>query len=89
MEYYKTGDYREKIKKVEVEKETEHCVYVKNEYNGKFERCNKISNCYVFFKTFIEAKEYLENKKNNKIVYLEKQLSDHRKELSEIINLQE
>ena len=44
MKYYKTGSYGKLIKEVEVTKETEKCIYVKNKYNGKEERIMKDRN---------------------------------------------
>ena len=87
MKYYKTGFYAGLIKEVEVTKETTKCVYVKNEFNGKEERVMKSGSYSNYFKTYLEAKEFLENKKKSEIQQLEKQLEYQKMQLEKIYNL--
>jgi protein subunit release factor A len=87
MKYYKTGSYGALIKELDIIKETEKCVYIKNEYSEKEERYNKIGTYSNYFKTYLEAKEFLENKKKLEIKSLECQLKSKKIELEEIYKL--
>ena len=87
MKYYKTGSYGKLIKEVEVTKETDKFVYIINENNGKEERVGKLGNYLNYFKTYDEAKCFLETKKKIKIEQLEASLKRERLELQEIDNL--
>ena len=87
MKYYKTGSYVKLIKEVEVTKETDKCIYIKNEYNGKEERVVKLGSYANYFKSYDEAKCFLETKKQIKIEQLEASLKRERLELEEIYNL--
>lgn len=87
MKYYKTGAYGKLIKEVEVTKETEKCIYVKNEYNGKEERIMKIGIYANYFKSYDEAKCFLETKKKIQIEQLEASLKRNKLELEEIDKL--
>ena len=87
MKYYKTGGYGKLIKEVEVTKETDKCIYIKNEYNGKEERIAKLGNFANYFKSYDEAKCFLETKKQIIIEKLEASLKKERLELEEIYKL--
>lgn len=87
MKYYKTGSYGKLIKEIEVTKETDKCIYIINEYNGKEERVVKLSSYTNYFKSYDEAKSFLETKKKIKIEQLEASLKRERLELQEIYNL--
>ena len=87
MKYYKTGSYGKLIKEVEATKETDKCIYIKNEYNGKEERVVKLGSYEKYFKSYDEAKCFLETKKKIKIEQLEALLKKERLELEEIYNL--
>lgn len=87
MKYYKTGTYGKLIKEVEATKETDKCVYIKNEYNGKEERVVKLGSYANYFKSYDEAKCFLETKKKIKIEQLEASLKREKLELQEILNL--
>lgn len=64
MKLYRTGWGNELIKEVEVEKQTEKSIWIKNRYNGKVTRCAKHSNYDNFWKTIEEAKQHLTEKYN-------------------------
>jgi prefoldin subunit 5 len=87
MKYYKTGSYGKLIKEVEAVKETDKCVYIKNEFNEKEERVVKLGQYANYFKTYDEAKCFLETKKQIKIKQLEASLKRAKLELQEIYNL--
>ena len=87
MKYYKTGTYGKLIKEVEVTKETEKCIYVKNEHNGKEERIMKLGSYANYFKSYDEAKCFLETKKKIHIEQLEASLKRNKLELEEIDKL--
>ena len=87
MKYYKTGSYGKLIKEVEVTKETDKCIYIKNEYNGKEERVVKLGIYANYFESYDEAKCFLETKKQIKIEQLEESLKRERLELEEIYKL--
>ena len=87
MKYYKTRAYGKLIKEVEVTKETEKCIYVKNEYNGKEERIMKLGIYANYFKSYDEAKCFLETKKKIQIEQLEASLKRNKLELEEIDKL--
>ncbi len=87
MKYYKTGGYGTLIVEVEVTKETEKCIYIKNKYNGKEDRISKSSNYENYFKSYDEAKCFLETKKKIKIEHLEAALKRERNELEIIERL--
>ena len=87
MKYYKTGSYRKLIKEVEVTKETNKCIYIYNEYNGKEERVVKLGIYSNYFKSYDEAKCFLETKKKIKIEQLEESLKREILELEEIYKL--
>ena len=87
MKYYKTGSYGKLIKEVEVTKETEKCIYVKNEYNGKEERIMKLGSYTNYFNSYDEAKCFLQTKKKIQIEQLEVSLKMNKSELEEIDNL--
>ena len=61
MIMYKTGGYKELIQEVEVERSTEHMVWV----NGM--QSSKISRYHRFFDNKDEAKEYLIKEFNGQI----------------------
>ena len=87
MKYYKTGSYGKLIKEVEVTKETEKCIYVKNKYNGKEERIMKLGIYTNYFNSHDEAKCFLQTKKKIQIEQLEVSLKSNKSELEEIDNL--
>ena len=87
MKYYKTGSYGKLIKEVEKIKETEKCIYVKNEYNGKEERIMKSGRYKNYFKSYDEAKCFLITKKKIQIEQLDSSLKRHKLELEEIDKL--
>lgn len=87
MKYYKTGSYVNLIEECEATKETEKSIYIKNEYNEKEERVMKSSSYLNYFKSYDEAKCFLETKKLFKIEQLENSLKRHKLELEEIYKL--
>ena len=85
MEYYKYSKWCNSIMKVEVEKETEKCVWL---YGSK---TNKITNYDCYFKTYEEAlgykREYIKEMIDfnlNKLRYYEKEYNKYCKLLIEI-----
>jgi hypothetical protein len=87
MEYYKTRSYGTLIIKVNVIRETDKCVYVKNKYTNKEERCVKATSYENYFTTYYEAKYFLKTKKEIKIQQIESFLETQRLELDEINKL--
>jgi hypothetical protein len=87
MKYYKTGSYGKLIKEAEVTKETDKCIYIKNEYNGKEERVVKLGTYANYFKSYDEAKCFLVTKKQIQIEQLEASLKRHKLELEDIYSL--
>jgi hypothetical protein len=93
MTKYKTGGWGKfLIEKIEVEKETEKCVFIKRtDYKGKpiLDRNNKRSDYYNFFDTFEEAKQFLLSKSYNRINSYKHNLELEKNKYKEILNLQE
>jgi len=81
MKFYRTGYGNELIKEVEVEKHTEHSVWVKSSYNGKITRSAKRSNYSNFWETLEDAKEHLKEKYNRVIDSAERKIEQARADL--------
>ena len=67
MKFYRTGYGNELIKEIEVEKYTEHSVWIKSSYNGKVSRSARHSNYDNFWETLEDAKKYLKDKFDRQI----------------------
>ena len=82
MKFYKTGYGKELIKEVEVEKHTEHSVWIKSSYNnGKISRSAKHSNYDNFWETLEDAKEHLKEKYNRIIDSAERKIEKAKTDL--------
>ena len=78
---YKTGGWQVKIKEVEVDKETEKCVWIRGRRNSK------LSSYESYFDSFSDAKVFLINRKERRISKLQSSLDIVKKELAEIVDL--
>lgn len=85
---YKTNSINE-IEKVDVERETEHTVWIIIQGDKTVSPWRKRSDCWNFFDTFDEAKQFLVEKYEKIINQLEQQLDRKRKQLDKILNLKE
>jgi len=73
-----------KIKKVQIERESEHSVWFKNPRNGKVEIERKSTNWYLYFDSFDEAKQSMIDKQLRIIRATKSSLEMHETELEKI-----
>ena len=81
MKFYRTGYGNELIKEVQVEKHTEHSVWIKSSYNRKISRSAKYSNYCNFWETLEEAKEHLKEKYKRMIESAERKIEKAKSDL--------
>lgn len=87
MKKYKTGEYGELIKEVEIERETDYSVFIKTRYghaNNKISRELKSSHYTNYFDTMKEAKAFLKDKFNKRIESLTIQIKKTKKMLTRL-----
>lgn len=85
MKIYRISKYGIEIKELEMVRETEKQVvylYKWSEDNIREEKSNKISDWYRFFKTYEDAKEFLLNRENEKVKYLEEEILKHKNNIT-------
>jgi len=68
----------DRIKKIEIERETDHFVFLKD---GRREA--KVANYVSYFNTFEEAKEHIINKAKGKVRHYEHQLQNAKEDLDD------
>lgn len=92
MNKYRISPYRLEIEKVEIEKETDKTLWVKEKNShGKeyISQCRKDSSWHKYFDTFEDAKQYLIEKNIKEFENLNEKIENNRKEYSEIKKLTE
>lgn len=87
MKKYKTGGYEKLIEEVEIARETEKCVYIKDRFghgNEKISREAKRGSYANYFDTIGEAKEFYKDLFNGKIRHYEQQIKAFKAKLKEL-----
>lgn len=74
MKYYKTGSYNELIKEVEVSRETDKSLYIKNKINNREEKVLKRGMYHNYFTSYENAKHFLKTTQSRKIELLQDSL---------------
>ena len=87
MKKYKTGGYGELIEEVEIVRETEKSVFVKDLYGfntGRVSREAKRCSYSNYFDTMKEAKDFLKQRFEDKIKSHEQQIESANKSLAKV-----
>lgn len=86
MRKYKTGGWKELIEEVEIVKETDRCVFFRQDYFGKMReiRQAKRSSSTNYWNTIKEAKEFLKGKAEGRIESYEERIKSCKKELKKL-----
>lgn len=85
-----TWSWREPIEKVEVERETFKCVWVKrSEYSKEASRSLKESDSGVYFNTWQEAYQWLHDKQQRKVRAAKTRYEGELREMQEIERMEE
>lgn len=79
--------WQQTIEKVEVERETEKCVWVKRWGSQTASRRNKMSDYECYFDSFDEAKAYLVDAAKRKVTAAEARLQSLKAELKKANDL--
>lgn len=88
MKKFKAGHYyKDYIEEVEVERETDQCVWIKRYGDKKPCRTNKRSSYENYFDTFEEARGYLYNKAKSRLMAAQAELEEAEKRMDAIIAL--
>ena len=77
--WWKVGAWRTAVEPVEVERETDKCVYVK--YAARVARENKVTEWGRFFSTWAEAADYLHTRAVGRVESAKSQLRSAEEEL--------
>lgn len=92
MHKYEISKFDYKIKKIEIEKETEKTIWIKDKWNSgnnSLTQCRKDSEWNKYFDTFQDAKNYLIDKCENKIKSLNEKINKENENLKTLIKLTE
>lgn len=87
--WYKVGNYNSTITPVEVTKETPSTVTIYSEFWKREQRSAKHSGYENYFPTFEEARAFLIKKRNEKILYMTKDIARLEEEIVIITGLEE